>query len=206
MDDGARAANGAGRPHDPAGGAAPDPGLADRDITRRLHPAVALRPGRFDPVALLVVWYLRRSFVPLLMLGIVIATVLGAVDATERALDPTNPMSLLRALFSPWVGFAAAFIVRGVASAAGLLLAFPLTHWARPEDYRVGDSEGRGRAFWDRWKRTAAYRSLRWTWPVRRLAAERLGRDARWLLAMDRAWIIGGIVAGLAFPVAVLTT
>lgn len=176
-----------------------DPLATDREELRTLHPGVALRPGHVDPIALLVVWYLRRSFVPLLVLGFAIATLFGRLD--DPGMNLANPASILRALLTPWVGVAAAVVVRVLANVGALLLAFPLTRWSQPADYHVGSSSGRVRSWTDRWHRTAAYRALRWTWPVRRLAAERLGRSARWLLLMDRAWVVGGVVAVLAWLV-----
>lgn len=171
---------------------------------QHVDPAVVLRPGRFDPAALLVAWFVRRSFFPVFVLGVTIVTLAGRLD--DPALDFTNPTAVARALLTPWVGVVVAFGLRLGAGFAALLLAFPLTRWLRPSDYRVGDSSGRLRAWWDRWNRTSAYRALRWTWPVRRLAAERLGRSARWLLVMDRIWAWLGIATVVMFFVLVTVT
>lgn len=167
---------------------------------QHVDPAVVLRPGRFDPAALLVAWFVRRSFVPLLLVGLTIVTVAGRLD--DPTLDLTSPSAVVRALLTPWVGVVVAFGLRIGANLAALLLAFPLTRWLRPDDYRVGSSSGRVRAWADRWNRTAAYRALRWTWPVRCLAAERLGRSARWLLVIDRIWVGFGVLAVLVLLVA----
>ncbi len=178
--------------------------LVDPGELQRLDPAVVLRPGRADPATLLVLWFLRRSFLPLLLVGFTLLTVMGRLG-DDPTMNLTNPASVARALLTPWVGVAAAIVVRVVANVGALLLAAPLTRWARPDDYRVGRSSGRVRAWSDRWQRTAAYRALRWTWPVRRLAAERLGRTGYWLLALDRGWMAAVVVTVLVWIAAVLT-
>lgn len=179
--------------HDDAGDGANEdlsPGLAER----HLHPSLALQPGARDPLALLCLWFLSRTSLPLLVLGMAVGVLLSG-QPPDAALD--DPGDVARTIASPWAGVAIAVVLRQAARALALVLALPLTSWPRRDDYPAGRI-GNLRRWVDRWRRAGAYRAIRWTWPVRRLAAERLGRDARWLQVMDLAWSIAIVVAAVA--------
>lgn len=172
-------------------------GLAERHV----HPSLALRPGTLDALLLLCLWFLSRTWLPLLVAGLAVGILLSG-----QALDYelTNPADVVRAIASPWAGVALAFVLRLVVKVLALVLAVPLTSWPRRDDYPAGRF-GNLRRWRDRWRRAGAYRAIRWTWPVRRLAAERLGRDARWLQAMDLAWSVAIVLAVVALLLAAST-
>lgn len=174
-----------GRPPPTGDGEQPLPRGGPTDGLRAIDPDLALRPGQFDAAALLVVWILRRSFVPLLGLGF--ALVVAVSDGTEAPADLSSPTQLASVLLTPWVGVALAVLVRLLANALAWLLAVPLTDAARPRSYDGMASTRWLRAGTDRLRLARAYRELRWTWPVRQRAAERSGRLGKRLLLVDRA-------------------
>ncbi len=149
----------------------------------KLDPQLALRPGRFDPIAVLVVWCMRKAFFPLFWLGMIFATTSGRVEDIDAAGGINGYVTGFRtvgevvaALLSPLVVIFAAFGLRFLAAGLSLLLAYPLTRWSSPTDHAHGRrSRSRTRMWSDRWHLTQAYRSLRATWAVRRAAAQRLG-------------------------------
>jgi len=167
----------------------------------QFDPATVVAPGRFDAVGLLIAWFVRRSSWPALMLGLAVVAVVDQLD--EPVLNLQDPASVVRAALSPWVGVVMALGLRLVANLGALALAFRLSSGAHVMGH-VG--ERRLREWRDRWYRTAAYRALRWTLPVRRLAAHRLGRDDAWLRQLDLAWTIGTVAAGIVAVAAVAVT
>ncbi len=190
----------AGEP--PASSVPPHPPEASDPVRfQRLDPAVVLRPGRVDSAAVLALWFLRRSWVPLFLVGLAIAALLGRI---EDPLDLGSPAAIGRGILSAWSGVALAVVVRFGSGILGLSLALPLTTWGERDDYRVGRSSGWLRHARDRWQRMTAYRALRWTWPVRQLAAQRLGRSRRWLLVMERSWSVATVVAGVVLVAALV--
>ena len=50
-----------------------------------MDPALALRTGRFDPGAVLVLWCARKAFYPLFWLGLIFATLSGHADEINEA-------------------------------------------------------------------------------------------------------------------------
>lgn len=178
----------------------PEPDRDDVGDLRRIDPAMVIRPGSLDPRLLLGTWFLRRTWVPLLVLGMSVA---AGLTRQPPGFDLASPADVVRAVVSPWAGVALAVIVRVLAGLLALALALPLTGWPKREDYPHGRLAGELRRWRDRWYRAGAYRSIRWTWPVRRTAAERLGRTAGWLEAMDRAW---SIATGVAIVMLLLST
>lgn len=154
-----------------------------------LDPAVALRAGRFDPGAVLILWCARKAFYPLLWLGLIFATVGGRVDEINEAGSLAEYLATLdsvgefvAAVLSPLVVVLAAFVLRIVVAGLAFALAYPLTTWNQPADYAHGRrTRSRSRLWSDRWYLTRAYRALRWTWAVRQVAAERLGELGRQL-------------------------
>lgn len=160
---------------------------------QELDPSVALRSGLFDPAALLLLWCLRRMFFPLLWLGMILVTTGGRSDDITEAGGLAEYMTSFESageffgvLLSPLVGLIVAFGLRIAVASLALALAYPLTRWNDPSDYAHGRRQrSRIRLWWDRWYLTRAYRSLRWTWAVRQVAAVRLGETGRLLTSCD---------------------
>lgn len=151
----------------------------------RISPEAALLPGHRDPLALLVVWYVRKSSYWMLWLGIIAAMVAGQSGAIDLGFH--SPESVLSRLVSPLAGVILAVILRVTAGLAGLALAYPL---ARAREAHLAPRRYRGRTIgtaFDRLHTARAYRSLRWTHHVRQVAIRRLGTTGRRLSRLDPA-------------------
>jgi hypothetical protein len=170
-----------------------------------LDPSLALRPGRFDPFALWLVWLLRRAWLPLLWVGMI-----GAVLSSELDdLDPQGFQSLgelLAALLSPLAGIVLAIAARAGAAALGWVLAYPLARAARPILARRRFHAPQVAVWVDRFHLTRALRAWRWTATVRDAAADRLGGTGRPLRLLDRGLLIANPVLIAVFIVAVAVT
>lgn len=165
-----------------------------------LDPQVALRPGRFDPFALWIVYLLRRTFFPLAFLSTIVLSLTGRDGETLAGVDTVG--EFLEAVRSPLVLLVVATMIRVMATILGFMFAYPLSHRA---PLAISPHQGR----WSAWGRlmdrlhvTRAYRSLRWTKAVRDVAAERIGPTADWFRAIERllAWsfpmlVVASIVA-----------
>jgi hypothetical protein len=170
-----------------------------------LDPALALRPGRFDPIALWCVWLARRAALPLLWLGLVVALAGGELDK----LDPqrfANMAELFDALLSPLAVVVLSLVARVASSVLAWLLASPLAYTAAADAARRPLWKVRGVSVWiDRYYLTRALRAWRWTAPVRALAAERLGPIAPRLRLLDLALVVANpalfVVAVVAIAV-----
>lgn len=167
-----------------------------------LAPAAALRPGRFDPTALWLVWCLRRSFLPLLWSGLIGAAVVGQLEQAS-AEQLQTPGALIDALLSPLAGVVLALGARVGASALALALAYPLARRAAPLDERRLVGALRVALWADRLYLTRAFRQLRWTTPVRDLAARRLGDTGRRLRRADLVLRVANPVLLVALVVVV---
>lgn len=148
----------------------------------RFHPSVALRPGTADARVVLGLWCLRKSFLPLMWLGLSIA-VLGFEDAdafNDRLAGLADPGDVFASLLSPMAGVVVAFGVRIGVGLMALVSAYPFASATSRADH-LASSRVRGllRLWWDRLYIARAFRSLRWTWAVRQTAAERLGQSGR---------------------------
>jgi hypothetical protein len=188
--------------------------MATPQTVEELDPAVALRPGRFDPAAVLVLWCVRKAFYPLLWLGLIFATAGGRADEIDEAggvaeyigtLDSAS--EIVAAALSPLVIVLLAFGLRIAVAGLAFALAYPLTTWNQPSDYAHGRrTRSRSRLWSDRWHLTRAYRALRWTWAVRQVAAERLGEPGRRLLRCGPVLRWASILLLTAYLVTILLT
>lgn len=140
-----------------------------------LDPGSALRPGRFDPVALIVVGLLRGAAPALFVIGL-IYFVLTVGNHFESVPAITSPMQAFRALLSPLAITAIGVLLRFVMGIVALLLAYPLSRQATGSVIGPDIVKRPLRIWQDRLHLIRAYRSLRWTSPVRTLAIERTGR------------------------------
>jgi hypothetical protein len=155
-----------------------------------------LRPGRFDPCALLVLWCLRRAWWALLIGGLWFAWRQGRLDEqTVAELD--DPAELARALLSPLAGVVLALAARAVAAVGSWWAALPLAGHA------LGAQPGKDARWWrgwgDRIHLAGALRSLRWTSGVRQAAAARLGRSGRVLTMLATGLAAAGPVLAVVF-------
>jgi hypothetical protein len=87
-------------------------------MTSGLRPEAALRPGRGDALALLLVWYVRKSFYWLLWLGIIGAAVVGRVNEVSVGVD--SPGAYWEELLSPLAGIVLALASRLAAAVVAL--------------------------------------------------------------------------------------
>lgn len=142
-------------------------------------PAAVVRDD-LDAKILVGLWFARKSYFPLLWLGLTVAAGYFVVvrDPTafgERIADLTTPGELIGALLSPFALVIAAIAMRIVVGLGALVAAYPLARGPRPDDYGHTNSIGRWwRSWWDRWKLSQSYRAFRWTWAVRSEVLERL--------------------------------
>lgn len=140
-----------------------------------MDPRAAIRPGKFDSAALLVLWALR-SAVP----AVFIAGMIYAWLATGRGLagiqEVTTFAKAWRVLLSPLAGIAIAVILRVAVGLAALALAYPLSRTATGSTIGPDIFRRPFRVWSDRLHLVSAYRALRWTWTVRQIAAGRIGR------------------------------
>lgn len=136
---------------------------------------------------------MRKSFFPMLWIGIAAAVLSGRQDFLSGASSvaevygrfETNA-DFMRALFSPLAPLILAFVIRVAVSFLAFALAYPLTRWAQSADYSWSRRSSRIRRAWvDRLNLTRAYRSLRWTWAVREVAAQRAGNMGRRLARLE---------------------
>lgn len=134
-------------------------------------PGVFLRPGRFDPAALLFLRIFRRAVWPLMFVGAAIAWVSG--EFTAQSLERlTSPGEFLSAILSPLVTLAVALGLRVVVNFLGLLLATPLARSAWVEGH---EARTFGKRLYDMGYLSSGYRAVRWSWAVQAEAVKRLG-------------------------------
>ncbi len=164
-------------------------------------PSAALRPGRSDAVIVLLLWAGRRSFAPLLLLGLAVALAVGRLGEGSTA-ELTSPADLIAALLSPLAGIAAAVLLRIAVGWLALLAALPLSTWNRGDARRSWGQLYRDAV--DRWRLAQAYRSLRWTWGVRAEAIERAGQLGRRLGMAVPVTTIATVLAAIAVVVVIV--
>lgn len=129
-------------------------------------------------------------------LGFVIAFVASRDGTVDARVDSVEDWEA--GLLSPAAGIILALTARVLSNLAALALAYPLT---RDQEVGLEPRSRLGRVFgvWsDRLNLAAAYRSLRWTWHVRRAAMSRLGGRAYrldpMLSAINTAMVILAVV------------
>lgn len=144
-------------------------------IIRPFRPDQALRPGRFDPLALIIAGLIRGTFPLLFVVGLIYMW-LSFGPKVETVPPLTSPMQAVRALLSPFGVLAIAFLLRLATGIAALLLAYPLGRHTTGSVIGPDIFKRPFRIWNDRLHLVRAYRSLRWTSPVTTLAIQRLGR------------------------------
>lgn len=180
----------------------------------RLDPNNLLRDGTFDAAALLVLWLARKSFFPILWIGVGVAVVVtqdvaNLVDEVQREIEGLDSVGdVFAALVSPFSLIFVALVLRLVVELLAFGLAYPLSRWNRPSDYaRRGSSGSYWRLWSDRVYLTLSFRSLRWSWTVRQAAADRLGRRGQILefLSSALSWASALLFAALVIVIAITT-
>lgn len=162
----------------------------------RLDPAILFRPGQFDAWAVLGVWYVRRLFVPMLWVGLMIAIVADPQHVANVKLD--SPEDTWSALLSPLAGIVIALALRVGANIAALLLALPASATI---DQRADPRAGLWRSIGflsDRYNVASALRSLRWTINARRYAVELLGPRGRNFRTVDQFFVFANVLLPIA--------
>jgi hypothetical protein len=140
----------------------------------RAAPEAALGAGRRDPFALLTVWCARKSFFPVLWIGLAVAQLRDPLadvsfDLKTTSPDPRSPLSVV------WL----ALVIRLGSAAVGYVLAYPIARRQQASyAYRTGIFRYVDLAT-DRWQLTRSLSSFRSTYPVRAAAIARLGRLGR---------------------------
>lgn len=168
----------------------------------RLDPELALRPGSMDAHLVLFLWCLRKTFIPLLLLGLSVAIVAyGDVDSLQGELNGfDDPKVLVSKLLSPLGVLVLAVGLRIVVNFAALGAAFPLAMRSRSHHYDTGNRVARRFHLWrDRLYLARAYRALRLTWAVRDKAHQRLGDGDRVyrICELSLIWANWVLVVGL---------
>lgn len=158
-----------------------------------LDPVSAIRPGSFDAAALLILCLLRSAVPAILLAGLIYAWLAGE-RGFESLPDVTSAGQAFRVLLSPFVGVAAAVLLRIAVGFVALGLAYPLSR--RATGSTVGPDLFRRpfRVWTDRLHLLSAYRALRWTSVVRRVAVGRLGR---WGVVLDWSGPVLAVIAVL---------
>ncbi len=174
----------------------------DAALPPTIPPEAALRPGRADPLALITIWFVRKSFYWLFFLGMISLTLARRLDDTT--IDWSSPSSLWRELLSPLAGVILALVCRFAASQIGLALTYPLAK-RHGQDLEPRTSFGSSiGVFFDRLNVMRAYRSLRWTHHVRQVALRRLGRLGDRLGRLDPIMDVANIATAVLMFVALV--
>lgn len=161
-----------------------------------VEPEQALQPGRWDAAALVIVGLLRGAAPMLMVVGLIYA--LLTVGPHFESVPPINSAAgAFRALLSPFWLVAVAILIRLGTGVLALLLAYPLSR--RTTGSTIGPDliKRTWRVWQDRLHLLRAFRSLRWTSPVRTAAIGRLGRAGNVL-----SWT--GTIIAILFWVAVV--
>lgn len=166
----------------------------------RLDPSLAIRQGTWDAYTVLVLWCMRRAFLPMLWIGLSVAVIaLGEPEAmSEATATLEKPEELLSGLRSPLGLVVVAIGVRVTTNLLSLVAVLPLTRSHSPADQSSRWRLIRMiRAWRDRIRYARAYRALRWTWEARDLAYLRLAAAGRPLARCESVfrWTnVGGFV------------
>jgi len=159
-------------------------------------PLGVLRPQPWDSWAVLLLWISRRTFLPLLALGIIPVAVAGQLDRYSAA-DLDTLRDLLAAFFSPFWLLAIATLLRIATAAAEFALAFhsPSADGGYPADPA---QLTRWQRFSDQFTLASGRAALRRTWFVRYEAIHRLDTAGRALKTL------GAIVTWSLLPAVLL--
>jgi hypothetical protein len=169
----------------------------------RIDPATCLGPGREDARRLLVVWFVKKSFVWMLFGGSAFATVVHAIERVDNDFQVrlSSPDSVRSGLLSPFAFVVLALLIRLAIGWVAVWLAYPL---ARSHDASFEPRTGWNRhwgTFSDRYKVAKAYRLLRWTHHVRQAAIDRVAPGPSWWRRVDPILDVANVAAVIGFLV-----
>ncbi len=170
----------------------------------RLHPSVALLPGRADSARLIAVYLVRRSFYAVLFFGFTVGVIVADTQAESNKLDLDTSSSgkIASGLLTPFALVFVALIMRLVTRWVGLAFAYPL---ARQYEQDLTPRRHGTASTMDRLLVAGALRGLRWSYHVRLAAFERLGEAGSRLARADRIIGVINVVAGICSLVALLS-
>ncbi len=133
-----------------------------------------LQEGSKDARYLLILWFFRRLFWPLILLG-VIGYLLNE-DLGNNELDFTNIESVAAKLLSPLVGLGVALFVKFAAGYIAIIIAYPLLQERRKvlKDEKYGWFLSR---WLDRYRILKGFSEIRWSHHVRQEAINRVKDD-----------------------------
>jgi len=170
-------------------------------------PSSAIRSD-FDATIILLLWCIRKGFFPLFWLGMSFATISFAITGQDvlelesQATSLDTPSEFVGALLSPLSIVAIAFIMRIAVGFLALAAAYPLSRSTKPHDHQdVRRMTQHVRVWRDRLYLSRAFRSLRWTWIVRNVAIQRLGRRGARLAMCNPVLRWAGIALFILFLV-----
>lgn len=134
-----------------------------------------LQDGKRDARTLLILWFIRRLFWPLILLGI-IGHILNE-DIGNSKLDLTNFENVAAKLLSPLIGLGLALFIKLTTSYIAIFISYPLLRERQKtiKDERYGWFLSR---WMDRYRILKGFSEIRWTHHVRQEAINRLGSDA----------------------------
>jgi hypothetical protein len=190
-----------------------DDAPAGRTITSTrpgLTPQQVIRSDA-DARIILGLWTIRKAWLPLLWIGLTVATVYFTMqgrdfnELQDRIVELEQGNSLLQEVMSPLSLATLAVLMRLAVLPLGWAAAFPLTLFETQDDHTESNWFGRRTRLWrDRLHLARGYATLRWTWVVRYAAIDRLGTPHSMLARSTRVlkWI--GIVAFIAYFVATM--
>lgn len=165
----------------------------------RIQPAAALIPGRGDSRRLMAVWFVRKSFYWMFFVAWSCASWIAYRngDAIDTELDLTSLQSSGEGLGTPGRALLVAIGIRFVNNWIALALAYPLAVAHEPSlSPRENFGSGIGK-FFDRLHVARAFRALRWTHHVRRIALDRLGSSGRKLGRLDPILDVVNVASGV---------
>ncbi len=168
------------------------------DITYA-SPSASILRGKVDAFLVLLLWIARRASWALVFTGVAIALWRGDVAA---AFELDTVEEAIEAIRSPLAPLAFAFLFRFAVFFGGFLSALVVGTREVREVPELHDASGIRRIA-SVWRVTLAHRARRWTWPVRSLAVDELGRTGRVLGLIDRSFAVATIVAIVALVVVV---
>ncbi|MEG3613852.1 hypothetical protein [Isoptericola haloaureus] len=159
----------------------------------QVRPAAFLRAGTVDAATLLVLRVVRRAVWPIIIVGAALAWING--EFTPQTFERlASPAEYLELFLSPLVVLALGWGLRILVNLAGLVLAAPLAQGAWVDG---AAATSRGRRLVDLGYLSAGYRSVRWSYAVRREAVRRCG-----LFGRQMAWL--ELVGRIALPLAIV--
>lgn len=128
-----------------------------------------LLDGKKDAKRLLILWYLRRTFYPLFLIGLVAAALTGRTE--DANINWTDTDEVLSDILSPLVTIILAFVIKILVNILSLIAAYPVlkTMNSSRSDKELSIFLRTSNVL----QALKGLRSLRWTYQIRQEAASR---------------------------------